>query len=157
MAKVKVWNDNVYPFTEVYGKFKGLTIEPGAFVEMDEEEAAEFMSAFSPIVKRGDGTDDPRYFKKLRKERLAAPVVAEVDPLMNHATGRVAGSQAELLEAIKGLSHLRANDPEAEKAAASKLEAENKALLARLSAMEAKIAALGEKRGPGRPRKEANG
>lgn len=154
MAKVKVWNDNVYPFTEAYGKFKGLTIEPGAFVEMDEEEAAEFMACFSPIVKRGDGTDDPRYFKKLRKERLAPTVLAAVDPLMNHVTGRVAGSPEELLAQARELAHLRAHDAEAEKAATEALRAENAALAARLAAIEAK---LGEKRGPGRPRKEANG
>lgn len=157
MAKVKVWNDNVYPFTETYGKFKGLTIEPGAFVEMDEEEATEFMAAFSPMVLRGDNTHDPRYFKKLRKERLTPPEPVVVDPLMNHVTGKVEASHAELLAAVKELAHLQAKDPEAERAAQSRLQQENAALHARLAAMEAKIAALGEKRGPGRPRKEANG
>ena len=158
MALVKVWNDNSYPHTE---KFKGtkITIEPGAFIELDYEEAIEFLGGFTPRVKRGDGTDDPRFFKKLRMEKPKTPVVAEL-PLVNHANGAVATTPEALAGMVAQFAHLRAVDPVAEAEAKANqtsmaaLAEQNKQLMARLSALEAQGAP--PKRGPGLPRKEAN-
>lgn len=66
--KVKIWNDNKHVYRE---KFKGvqIAIEPGAYVTLDEDDAHLFMGSYAPIVTRGDGQPDPRYFKKLRLDR----------------------------------------------------------------------------------------
>jgi hypothetical protein len=64
-GRIKVWNDNVYAYEE---KFKGdmIRIEPKTYVEMDYDEAILFKGTFAPIKRRGDGTFDPRSFKKIR-------------------------------------------------------------------------------------------
>lgn len=64
-GQVKVWNDNVHPYTE---KFKGkeITIQAGNHVLMDYDEAVMFLGTFAPIYKKGDGTFDAKSFKKLR-------------------------------------------------------------------------------------------
>lgn len=64
-STIKIWNDNIYPYEE---KFKGqqIRIEAGKFIEMDYDEAILFKGTFAPIRRKGDGTFDPRSFKKIR-------------------------------------------------------------------------------------------
>lgn len=150
MAIVKVWNKNIHPHTEV---FKGttLTVPANGFIMMEYEEAVEFAGQFTGVAKLGpNGKPDPTQFKMIKVER--PPHVPEDDGLVNHATGKKASSHAELVEALKEFSGQRAPvDKEAEalaKSQAETLRAENAKLVAEL-------AALKEKRGPGRPRKEA--
>ena len=159
MAKVKVWNDNDYPHSEVF-KGEKITIDPHAFIEMDWEEAIDFKGQFSGLAPIGkDGAPDPRFFKKIRVETPTTPVV-QPDPLVCHANGQKAATVEELAGLLSQFASQRAKDPDAEKAAAASadaLKAENEALKQRLAAIEARFDAIEEKRGPGRPRKEAVG
>ena len=61
---VRVWNRNTYPYSE---KFRGkeYSIPAGKCIEMSYDEAVLFLGSFTPIVRKGDGTCDPRSFKKL--------------------------------------------------------------------------------------------
>lgn len=61
---VRVWNRNKFDYSE---KFRGkdYKIPAGECVEMPYDEAVLFMGSFTPIVLKGDGTHDPRSFKKL--------------------------------------------------------------------------------------------
>lgn len=151
MPRVKVWNDNQYPHTE---KFKGkeITIQPGEFVEMEWEEAIEFKGQFTPIMVRGDGTHDPRSFKKIRVDR--PDVMPFVDETVCHANGQRAASHEELAALVAQFSHLRASDPEAEKLAAKSANSEIAKMRAEIDELRSMLA---DKRGPGRPKKEAVG
>lgn len=139
MGLVKVWNDNVHPHSE---NFKGsvIRIEPGKYVEMEHEDAVDFMGQFTPIVVDGGGNHDPRGYKKLRLD--APPVVAAV-PLVNHATGQIATTPEALRAMLAESAHLRTTDAEAETALAS----ENARLKAEIEALKAANAP----RKPGRP------
>lgn len=154
MAKVKVWNDNKYPHTET---FKGdkITIPAGGFIEMDYVEAVEFQGQFTPIKKLGTGADDPTGFKMIRVEQPKEPVFKE-DPNMVHATGKMLGSPAEVLAFAKAYAaanpDLLPQKPEGVQDGSVTLsKAEFDGLLARMAALESQT----EKRGPGRPKKQA--
>lgn len=140
MPLCKVWNDNDYLYEE---KFKGdhYVIEPKGFIEMDFDEAHQFLGTFKAMIKRGDGTIDPRSYKKLRIE--GGPSPAAVDPLVCHANGQRASTTEELAKMLGQFSHLKAVDAEAEK-----LAEENKALKARLSSLEEMVQGLVEKKQP---------
>lgn len=152
MAKVKVWNDNKYEHKE---RFKGieLAIAPGAFVEMDYDEAVEFRGQFTPPRLGGDDAPDPRFFKMIRVEQ---PKVVELKPqagLVCHADGSVAANPAELMAKLLEFASNRAVDPQAERALAAKKAADDD----KISSLEAQIAelrALVEKPAPPR-RKDA--
>jgi hypothetical protein len=76
---VRVWNDNVFPFRQVF-KDKEIVIGAKKCVEMEETEAHEFKSAFSPIVRDADGQPTPESYKMIRVEKTDKsahkPVVA---------------------------------------------------------------------------------
>jgi len=95
MSVAKVWNDNKFPHIE---KYKGQTIEipAGKYIEMDRDEAIQLQGQFKMPRKRGDGTDDPRFFKMIRLE--GGEQNTEYNPLTNPVTGKVAES-AEALRA----------------------------------------------------------
>ena len=135
MPMCQVWNDNDYLFEE---KFKGerIVIEPKQCIEMDRDDAYQLLSTFKPIVKLGSGAVDPRCFKMLRVEGDASP--ASVDPLLCHATGKVAASAEELAKVLSSFSHLKARDEEAEKHAA-KLQAENVMLRDEIAQIKAMV------------------
>jgi hypothetical protein len=67
MPKVKVWNDNVYPYSET---FKGdkIHIPAKQCIEMEEEDAISFRGTFSPPVRDADGNDTPAGYKMIRIE-----------------------------------------------------------------------------------------
>jgi hypothetical protein len=73
MALVRVWNDNVHPYEEV---FKGdqIYIKPKNFIEMDENEAVQFKGTFKAPVLNVDGVHMPEGFKMIRIERISDQV-----------------------------------------------------------------------------------
>lgn len=95
MAKVRVWNRNDYPLKEM---FKGdeLTILPGEFCLMELEDAVLLKGQYAPIKVLGDGTMDPKSFKKLHIETVTpgAPTAAPGHACMS--CGEVKGSKHEL-------------------------------------------------------------
>ena len=99
--KAKVWNDNIYPYTE---KFKGdeIYIPAGKFVEMDYDEAIMFKGTFSPIVRDADNQPTQQSWKKIRVEAMGNPVDAVIkeDPNKCQACGKVLSNQAELAQHI---------------------------------------------------------
>lgn len=150
MAIVKVWNKNTHPHTEVFKGTK-LTVPAGGYIMMEYEEAVEFAGQFTGVARLGpNGKPDPAQFKMIDVER--PPYIPEDDGLVNHATGKKASSHAELVEALKEFAGQRAPlDKEGEALARSQAES----LRAENAKLAAELAALKEKRGPGRPRKEA--
>ena len=92
---VKVWNDNVHPYTE---KFMGKQVSIGAqsFVEMDHNEAEMFLSTFPSRTELDkDGNLKPECYKKLRIQKAgeATPIT---EPFKCMRDGKVFHSQAEL-------------------------------------------------------------
>lgn len=156
MAKVKVWNDNVFEHTE---KFKGvmMTVPAGGSIEMDLEEAYEFVAQFTGLPEPDTQGDLRRFHKKLRVDAGGAHLV-EVPKYVNQVTGRVYQTQAELEASLAQFKDRAVKDEEAERAAPARdLVAEKDAEIAALQARLAALEGNGEKRGPGRPKKAANG
>ena len=62
--KVKVYNNNKYPFEQ---EFKGvkIRIEAKKYIEMEYDEAVDFKSSYSPVLVDGDGQPLPISFKML--------------------------------------------------------------------------------------------
>jgi hypothetical protein len=137
MPMAKLWNDNDYIYEE---KFKGVSyvIEPHGYVEIDADEGLMLLGTYKPIKKTGQGTDDPRSFKKLR---LEAPEV-EANPLMCHANGRVAENEEELKSLLAAYAHMKASDKNAEDAARAKLAKENTDLRKDVEELKAMVASL---------------
>ena len=105
MAKVRVWNDNVYPYKET---FKGdpLVIGSKSYIEMEEEDAVQFRGTFAPMVRDADGNDMPQGFKMIRIEKITAEMLEaeaapKVDPNVCLVCKYKAGSQADLDEHLK--------------------------------------------------------
>jgi hypothetical protein len=66
--KVKVWNDNKYPFSqEVKGNF--YKIPAKEFIEVEEDEASQLVKSFSPIIVGGDSRPLPESYKMLRIDK----------------------------------------------------------------------------------------
>lgn len=141
MAKVRVWNDNVHPHTEM---FKGdlITIPAKECIEMDWEEAIEFRGQFTGIKLLGDDTPDPRGYKMIRVEAPKEPIFKE-PPLVNHANGATALTREELEKSLAMFAHMRAApDPQAE--TTSKPSYDD--LVNRLAALEKMV---GDRKKPG--------
>ena len=138
MGLVKVWNNNVHPFTQEF-KSNKITIPPQAYIEMDYEEAVEFKGKFSPIITDGDGNPLPESFKMIKVERPAH--TAAVPGLMNHATGKQAATAEELRTVMSEFSHLLVKDDEGGPSKLDSLQTENLELKARLDAIESMLAA----------------
>lgn len=119
--KAKVWNDNIYPYSE---KFKGdlIKIEPNSFIEMDYDEAVMFLGTFSSIVRDADGQATQASWKKLRIEPMGKPSdnVIKADPNKCIACGKVLSSQAELAQHIFN-EHPEMLDPESKAEAVANL------------------------------------
>jgi hypothetical protein len=94
MANVKVKNLNVHPFSQ---KFKGVDIRlaahgsSGDAIDMDYEEAVEFLGTFYPFKLDNKGNHDPKFFKMLKidgkpehhdakKAEIRCPVCRELCP-----------------------------------------------------------------------------
>lgn len=153
MPIVKVYNDNVHPHKE---RFKGEMIEIPAkgSIDMEYEEAIEFKGQFTGLAPLApNGAPDPRFFKMIRVEKLKEPLFKDTS-LVNPVTGKTHSSAEELRAVLAEYGHLRVTDPDAEKASTSEVEQLKAALAAQQKQIDALLAAP-EKRGPGRPRKEA--
>lgn len=63
--KVRVWNDNVHPFSQ---KIKDVVYKIPAkqCIEIDQEEANHLVKSYSPIEVDFDGRQTERSYKKLR-------------------------------------------------------------------------------------------
>ncbi len=153
MPMVKVHNDNVHAHKE---DFKGTKLEIPAkgFIEMEYEEAIQFQGQCTGIAPEGsDGNPDARFFKMIRVDHVAPELVFKDESLVNHMTGKQASSADELLGQLLVLARTKPDlvvkDPA--------LEAKDRDRVTELEATVARLSALieGEKRGPGRPRKEA--
>lgn len=127
---VRVWNKNIFKHSE---KLKGdlIEIEPDSYVEMEEDDAHLFLGQFTPIVKRADGTTDPKSHKKLKIEYIEKPKY-QLNPLICHATGQVAKSEAELREMNERYKHLLYKDEKLE----TKASEDIKGILTRLEESE---------------------
>ena len=152
MAIVKVWNDNKHPHTE---EFKGtkITIPAGGSIEMEWEEAIEFKGAFTSIKRDGSGNALPESYKMIRVERPAQLPFRDEKQVF-HATGQTFQTPAEMVAFAKAYA---AQNPDrvvegTSSDTVSVKKEELDALLARVAALESQAP---EKRGPGRPKKEA--
>lgn len=95
MALVKVYNDNIYPYREVF-KEEVYEIPAGGFITMDKAKAIMFHGSFSPIVKNAQGEYDPKYFKKIRLEEISPEVAKPVAKFICQMDGKEFNSQKEL-------------------------------------------------------------
>lgn len=159
MASVKVWNDNTYEFAqEVKGTM--IKIPPKGFVEMDYEEAIDFKGMFSPMPPQDFAGDHAIFYKMIRVEPPAKPTFVD-DGLTNHLTGQREVSPEALAAALAQVTHLMVKDPAADPAADRAAAEKDRGVIADLRQQLAELKALVndltpvEKRGPGRPRKEA--
>ena len=156
MARVKVWNDNIYPHTETF-KGEKINIPAGSYVEMDWEEAIEFKGQFTGIAPLGpDGKPDARYFKKIRLDAPSEPIFKD-EKLINHADGKKYDTRDELLAALAEFADRRVSDPDLDK----ELSKNSKNMQSQIDALTEQVAqltaALQGKKKPGRPalKKEA--
>ena len=77
---VRVWNDNNYPYTEVF-KEQTISIAPHKFIEMELMDATEFIGKFTSIQRDGDGQPIPQTYKMLRIEKTVKTVKpANIEP-----------------------------------------------------------------------------
>lgn len=146
---VKVWNDNIYPYTEDFRGTK-YTIPAQSFIEMDEDEAEYFKATFTFPVKDSQGRPDPKFFKKIRIEipEDVQMLRQQKDSLVCHANGQKAVSATELAQILGNFSHMLAGKDEAGEEEVFKkqnkdLKKENKELKARLDLIEQKLGLIG--------------
>lgn len=157
--RAQVWNDNDYPHSEMF-KEQRITIAPHSFIEMDAvEDAHEFKCQMTPLRTDGEKNPLPQYFKKIRVVPIPGGAQAP-QPLICHATGKMAANQAELdkmnAEYI-GLLEEASKEQIAEAEALKEEVAILKARLATLEALGPDVAGVDPdefKRGPGRPKKQ---
>lgn len=107
---VKVYNENVYDFSQVF-RDKAVFIPAKKFIEMEYDDALSFLGTYSPILKDKDGNHDPRGFKKLRiDETDAKKAKAEMfniaderakEVFVCHACGKEFQSKKNLMAHIK--------------------------------------------------------
>lgn len=111
MSLVRVWNDNVYPFSQEY-KGKKISIEPGKYVMMEPDEAVEFRGMYSPIIKDKDGNPHPRGYKMIRVDHNIEPPVSET--FKHPLTGKTFASKKDYEESLEETAELAITDEVAE-------------------------------------------
>jgi hypothetical protein len=79
MPICKVVNDNIHPFKQDY-KEMHISIPAKGSIEMDKDEAVQFLGTFFPPKMDGDNRPDPKYFKKLHIEDIKDGVEAVSEP-----------------------------------------------------------------------------
>lgn len=109
--QVKVWNDNVHPYTELFRE-KKVYIAPKGFIWMEEDEANLFRGTMNSIKRDVDGNPLPTSYKMIRIEHTqeAAPVLkkdlciacgyegASAQDLSEHVKASHAGQEAPVDE-----------------------------------------------------------
>lgn len=99
MSKVRVWNDNVHPFSQ---KFHGemIKIPPRKYVIMEYDEASTFVGEYYPISVDGDGVQLPESYKMLRIEKASSDEDAIANTTLAnmkcHACGYESPNQKDL-------------------------------------------------------------
>lgn len=121
MAMVKVWNDNVHPYTEKF-KDQDIKIPPKSFIMMEAGEAVDFRGTFAPIKVDADGNPIAEGFKMIRIEEVKGDEDGEAADQVNprticQACKYEASSEKDLNEHAKAM-HADAlfSDPLAEEA-----------------------------------------
>jgi uncharacterized C2H2 Zn-finger protein len=101
LVLVRIWNDNDFPYRETW-KEKEIVIASRKCIEMELNEAVEFLGTFTPIIRDADGQPDPRFFKRLRMEKTskALPTIAKPINLTCQACGIIAKNEKELSDHI---------------------------------------------------------
>ena len=137
--QVKVFNDNVHPYTE---KFRGKEITIGAkqFIEMDEDEAEYFKGTFTFPVKNGEGLPDPAFFKRIRIDKPKR--VAQEDPLVCHANGQKVASASELKDVLSDFALMIVKDEKAEAENREEVKKTNLELKKQNKRMEERLAEI---------------
>lgn len=72
MGMVRVYNDNVYDYSEQF-RDKEIKIKAKGFIEMEEGDAVSFKGSFAPIQLDADGNPTPASYKMIRIDRSKAP------------------------------------------------------------------------------------
>jgi hypothetical protein len=100
--QVKVWNDNVHPYTEVFRE-RSISIKPKGFILMEKGEAELFKGSFAAIKIDSDGRPIPEGYKMIRIEELpSAAEESEASPsFICQADGAKFDTQAELDAYVK--------------------------------------------------------
>jgi hypothetical protein len=114
--KVKVWNDNIYPYEEKF-RDRQIQIPSKGFIEMEYDEAVLFKGSFSSPVRGADGEHLARGYKMIRiEEEASAPLkTLQKDPETMCQVCRYLAKTKEDLDLHLGEhAHLKASDPEAE-------------------------------------------
>jgi hypothetical protein len=111
--KVKVYNDNVHPYTEDF-RGKKISIPPKAYIEMEYDDAVTFQSSFSPIIRDADGNDMPEGYKMIRIDEPPVKFEAKANPLLCVACRYLAHSEKDLKEHSTAHSADTVTDAEAE-------------------------------------------
>ena len=100
MGYAKVWNDNIYPYTEVFKK-KTITIAPKSYVEMEYEDAVDFRGQFTPVELDGAGVPKPTSYKMIRVEKIPETFVEKPTEIACQACGMRQVSMEALSDHIK--------------------------------------------------------
>ena len=78
MPQIRIWNDNTVPYKETFRE-RDITILPGKFIDMEADEATQFMGTYSPVKVDGSGNPTRESMKMLRREFI--------EPLFDDGTG----------------------------------------------------------------------
>lgn len=116
MANYRVYNDNTYPYEEM---FKGdkIKIPAKGSIIMPEDDAVMFKGTFSPPVRNADGQALPESYKKIRIELVdgSLPEVSYEPKFVNPITGKEVESEAALEAELAQYKDQIIVDEEAEK------------------------------------------
>jgi hypothetical protein len=101
--RVKVWNDNDYPFTD--NDFYGdkVTVPAKSFIYMERDKAIDFKGKYQAPKIDGGGQFLPESFKRIRVEEvnLSSNEKKPSDDLKCQACGKEFNSEKELLAHIR--------------------------------------------------------
>lgn len=115
MSMVKVWNDNVHPFTQVF-KGEKVHIPAKSFIEMQWDEAIEFKSYPSPMEFDGMTNQKPESYKMIRVEGRP-DAEATVVAFKCHLDGTLHPSKAALEEHLAKIDSSKFAEEDGAKAA----------------------------------------
>ena len=67
MAQIRIWNDNTVPYKETFRE-REIHILPGKYVDMEADEATQFLGTYCPVEVDGMGNPTRESMKMLRRE-----------------------------------------------------------------------------------------
>lgn len=78
MPKVRVWNDNIYPYNEKF-RDQDIMIPAKEFIVMERDQAVLFRGTMNAVKLDSNGqANDARYFKKIRLEPISGNEADEI-------------------------------------------------------------------------------